>query len=374
MGRRALCRIDRRRRLYLVGDAAVPIAADEQRRQQRGRGLRRHQFAAMGRLTGGFGVKRRVRWPLAAALILIVAGCGPQPPWHGASGPGVFVVETDGSGPEEVAGGDARAQAWSPDGRRLAVVRGGSQLEVIDLDSDNRTISVALPADPGDDPPVAEGAGRPAWSPDGTRIAVSAGGGGPTYVVGADGNGRVRVAPGGRQLHASSWPPAWSPDSTRLALAIGRGTALRLAVVMADGSASTPVTADLSFANWAPAWSPNGEAIAFLAADGVYLVRPDGSGLTRLVAAEPDAYLAPRWSPDGARLLFSGGAGGGAGGLWVVNADGTGLDAVVGSGSQGADAAWSPDGTRIAYVTVYQPQILWTVQADGSGKRQLAEF
>jgi Tol biopolymer transport system component len=319
-------------------------------------------------------VKRRVRWPIAAALILIVAGCGPQPPWGGTLGPGVFVVETDGSRPEEVAGGDARAPAWSPDGRRLAVVRGGSRLEVIDLDGGDRTVSVALPADPGDDPPVGEGAGRPAWSPDGTRIAVSAGGGGPTYVVGADGNGRVRVAPGGRQLHASGWPPAWSPDSTRLALALGRGTALRITVVMADGSGSTPVTADLTFANWAPAWSPNGEAIAFLAADGVYVIRPDGSGLTRLVAAEPDPYLAPRWSPNGARLLFSGRAGGGAGGLWVVNADGTGLDAVVGSGSQGADAAWSPDGTRIAYVTVYQPQILWTVQADGSGKRQLAEF
>jgi dipeptidyl aminopeptidase/acylaminoacyl peptidase len=51
---------------------------------------------------------------------------------------------------------------------------------------------------------------------------------------------------------------------------------------------------------------------------------------------------APRWSPDGKRLLFERG-----GDVHVVNADGTGEGVVA---EYARDAAWSPDGSSIAYI------------------------
>jgi Tol biopolymer transport system component len=90
--------------------------------------------------------------------------------------------------------------------------------------------------------------------------------------------------------------------------------------------------------------------------DGIYLVRPDGTGSHELL---PDAkYNAfhPDWSPDGARIAFDAETGGGNE-IWTVNADGTNAAAIVRRSSDCtiscgdvALPAWSPDGSKIAFV------------------------
>jgi TolB protein len=58
--------------------------------------------------------------------------------------------------------------------------------------------------------------------------------------------------------------------------------------------------------------------------------------------------------------------------VWSINADGTGLTRLTDSSWHEFDAAWSPDGTRIAYRSEPNdyPQ-LWVMNADGSGKHRL---
>jgi len=87
----------------------------------------------------------------------------------------------------------------------------------------------------------------------------------------------------------------------------------------------------------------------------------------------------PLWSPDGTKLLFlSDRARPGypswmhrEGGLFVINADGTGLKCVVPDPVNGP--AWSPDGTKIAYATVgaFDTLTMWIVSVDGERLQEL---
>jgi Tol biopolymer transport system component len=83
---------------------------------------------------------------------------------------------------------------------------------------------------------------------------------------------------------------------------------------------------------------------------GLYVTNPDGTGVTRLSSEPGDTE--PAWSPDGSKIAFVRFREG-SGGIYVMDADGTGVRRITDGGPyvDGADAgpAWSPDGTRIAF-------------------------
>jgi Tol biopolymer transport system component len=253
------------------------------------------------------------------------------------------------------------------------------------------------------------------WSPDGRRIAFLRGGGSPYYsevsvsVMNANGSGERRVASCGRSF-ITCWGRslAWSPDSTRLAIA--RGGSLYIHDLKTGGvrrltARATGMLGVLYAADFDPAWSPDGSRIAFARAPGgcgsacpflPYIVNADGRGLRRLSTFYGDECCGgPLWSPDGRRIAFNVGLDARwlqklycrgrcpSGGIYAVNPDGSHRRRLVPAPRPGKSvvlqvlASWSPDGRHILYSrspsASSEPQTatLWMMNANGTGQRRL---
>ena len=97
----------------------------------------------------------------------------------------------------------------------------------------------------------------------------------------------------------------------------------------------------------------------------IYVMDEDGSGQTMIAETTQGADLA--WSPDGTKLAFSA-----VGGIYTVNADGSGETRVPTTSHPDQWPSWSPDGTRLA-VRIFEggTAAIDIVNIDGSGRRRL---
>jgi Tol biopolymer transport system component len=133
-----------------------------------------------------------------------------------------------------------------------------------------------------------------------------------------------------------------------------------------------------------PTLSPDGTKVAYFAypdaqgVDGpgyeIYVSSTDGSGTAIDVSNNPGDDWWPIWSPDGTRIAFVSSIPGGffgPGSMHVVNADGTGQIALSPADMHVAQPVWSPDGNRIAYVGMMDEQHVFVANADGSGRTDL---
>jgi Tol biopolymer transport system component len=198
---------------------------------------------------------------------------------------------------------------------------------------------------------------EPVWSPDHTRVAfIRVSRNGLSYTL-------WTMLPNGssqRQLiHGTTVAaePAWSPDGKRIVFrgSSNRGRTFDLFTVPAAGGALRNVTHNpdgVGALN--PSWSPDGKLIVFQrmknnsgAGTGLYTIRPDGRGLERLTVGGMD----PAWSPNGKKIaaVFPDPASRGQFEIYTLNANGTGTMRVT-SGTESTAPAWSPSGTRIAFV------------------------
>ena len=192
---------------------------------------------------------------------------------------------------------------------------------------------------PGQDggPPIGGGAfGRPAWSPDGSRIAfVTSRDDDPEiYLMDADGSNLVRLTnnPGLDSF------PAWSPDGSRIVFMSERDQGSGIYTMNADGTDVVWIIGD----GLAPHWSPDGTRIAlwFCCEGGdVFVMNADGTGLVEVFPG-PGFAFDPVWSPDGRQIAFAGS------GIHIMDADGSNHRVVVESGRW---PDWSPDGSQLAY-------------------------
>ena len=205
------------------------------------------------------------------------------------------------------------------------------------------------------------------WSPDATRIAFVQQLREPrnpdVYVMSAAGRNTERLT---RSPYDDD-EPQWSPDGTRLVWNRNRGDSPtgRLLVMNADGTGKHLLAGrerDDAHARWSPA----GEEILFESRDDCYsaecvnfqldlhVVGVDGTNersLTRTDANE----TAAAWSPDGTRIAFVRELGGDDAEIFVMDADGT--DAIQLTDLTGASfsPAWSPDGAQIAFTRITDP-------------------
>jgi Tol biopolymer transport system component/plastocyanin len=156
--------------------------------------------------------------------------------------------------------------------------------------------------------------------------------------------------------------PAWSPDGTLLAVEVIRSVFYDDYNHWMDYASDLYVLGTAPFRalttdgqSRAPSWSPDGTRIAFVkrpiqrSGAHIYILDVAGGDPVPLTPRE-GSYETPRWSPDGASLAFSDDIGGNRD-VFIVNADGTGLTNVTANPGFDADPRWSPDGTRLAFVS-----------------------
>ena len=102
----------------------------------------------------------------------------------------------------------------------------------------------------------------------------------------------------------------------------------------------------------------------------IRIVSADGTG-GRVIGAVSFAF-GPAWSPDGSRIAFIGESAGAQ--IFSAAPDGSGLTQLTHlPEGEIAAIAWSPDGTRIAFASAHRRGMgLRVINADGSGLRTLA--
>ncbi len=191
--------------------------------------------------------------------------------------------------------------------------------------------------------PNSEELDEPAWSPDGTLLAVTSWGDDTDTVLTMKPDGTER-----KVILRDASAPSWSPDGKQLVVVRETEVATGLAVVNADGSEvrSLEGTVDAS----GPKWSPDGKRIAFIDSNArVALITPEGD-----VASTPTKIeaAAVSWSPDSSKLAYDGYQGEeGTGQAVVVVLDlASGRETALPASKSGAETpTWSPEGDQIAF-------------------------
>ena len=193
---------------------------------------------------------------------------------------------------------DARP-AWSPDGARLAFVR----------DSGDETAVVVLDVASGAERVVAEEPGLeldPTWTPDGGALVYAA--------AGERGVGlrRLDLATGERSVVTDApglaVAPAVHPDGQRVVYLAKRGAEEVRLLDLAPGDERV-LFAGRILSQTRPALSPDGQTVALAVPrdDGWELVLADldDPGPTLRLVAAPAPPLAPAWSPAGDAVYFA---------------------------------------------------------------------
>jgi Tol biopolymer transport system component len=186
------------------------------------------------------------------------------------------------------------AVAFSPDGSRLAFVRGFGD----DILGDPRSVIAIMDMATGavvELDSTAGAASPPSWSPDGARLVFG------SFVVNADGTNLLQVVPAALSSGATFGGARWSPDGSLIVFTSFVDTVVQ-------GNSQRLID--------------------------IYTVRPDGSGLQRITTdsvgplgtTEPGDFGAryPSWTRDG-RIVFTRDADQGEAvmQLWVMDRDGS---------------------------------------------------
>jgi Tol biopolymer transport system component/putative hemolysin len=192
------------------------------------------------------------------------------------------------------------------------------------------------------------------WSPDGQRIAFTTLGLTNSYIamINADGSGQTTLS----AIEGSDEAfPDWSPDGTRIAFTSRRDGNNEIYLLNADGLNPVRLT-NAPGDDFAPSWSPDGTQIAFVSDRDqeagiydLYIMNANGSGVARLTN-DPAIDYSPDWSPDGQMIVFRSDQDGESD-IFVINVDGSGRTNLTNNPGYDWAPQWSPDGSQIAFQT-----------------------
>ncbi|MFC1552935.1 BamA/TamA family outer membrane protein, partial [Candidatus Latescibacterota bacterium] len=201
------------------------------------------------------------------------------------------------------------------------------------------------------------------WSPDGNMIAFS---------TKAGERDAIQIQPAGNTGFSKTiipemdavYSPTWSPDGTRILFCGIKDNKLDLFTVDVLSEEYIRITNNY-FDEFDPKWSPDGTKITFasdrveapykLTIDeingsyNIFIMNADGSGVERLTHGLFNDR-GPDWSPDGKDVVFTSDRNGIAN-LYYVNIDDRTVTPLTNLLSGASSPDWSPDGTKIAFAS-----------------------
>ena len=226
-----------------------------------------------------------------------------------------------------------------------------------------------LTHDPGNDI-------QPRFSPDGQWIAFASDRAGNWDIY-------LKHVNGGRPIQVTNSPahelhPSWSPDSRQLAFCTLGERSGQWEMVVVD--VANPATRRFIGYGLFPSFSPDGRKIAFqrprsrgsrwFSVWTIDFENGEGTRPTEIVASGVAALVTPAWSPDGERLAFASVPDPNANmdgnpesaQLWVVNLDGSGIVKLTDNRYTNLQPSWSSNGTIYFISNRNATDNIWALQ------------
>lgn len=184
--------------------------------------------------------------------------------------------------------------------------------------------------------------------------------------------------------------PSFSPTGKQIAFTSNRGGSWDIYVMSVNGGASVQITND-SDHELHPTWSPDGRMIAYCRYSSrsgvweIWVVDLESPGKKQFL----EYGMFPQWSPDVAqnKILFQRARQRGSRfhSIWTIDyirSEAVRPTEIVSAANAAViNPTWAPDGRRIAFVTVVEPETqpgghpnmsdVWIVNADGTNRTNL---
>ena len=252
-----------------------------------------------------------------------------------------------------------------PGGPRIVFVNTSQQVSLLAIDLDAGILNLVAGVVP------TTGHSFPAFSPDGTQIALSISGN--IWVMNNDGTNPNPISQEGTDFH-----PTWSPDGTKIAFSSARTGVAQIFTMTPIGTNVTNISNNALFNDRMPTYSPDGTKIAFqrtpmsLSPVGkIFTMNANGSSQTQITTGVGNDER-PSFSPDGTTIAFSTNRDGNYE-IYKIPATGGVATRLTNNAASDRNPGWAPDNSAIAFGSDRNSGLkIWAIEPDGANPTQVS--